>query len=81
MILPNEAPYQCLSQKRSVQAVVFDYGNVLCLGQPPATMFPKGAEEATREGVAAWQNMQICLRELAESNKERNLQCAREAAS
>jgi hypothetical protein len=37
---------------------------------------PKGAEEATREGVAAWQNKQ-CLRELAESNKERNLQRAR----
>ena len=33
MILPNVAPYKGLSQKRSVQAVVFDYGNVLCLEQ------------------------------------------------
>jgi hypothetical protein len=42
---------------------------------------PKAAEEATREGVAAWQQMQQCLRELAELNKERNLQRAREADS
>ena len=41
----------------------------------------KGAEEATREGVADWQQMQQCLRELAELNKERNLQRAREADS
>jgi hypothetical protein len=40
---------------------------------------PKGAEEATREGVAAWQKLQECLRELAEINKERNLRRAREA--
>jgi hypothetical protein len=31
--------------------------------------------------VAAWQQMQQCLRELAELNKERNLQHAREADS
>jgi hypothetical protein len=42
---------------------------------------PKGAEEATRQGVAAWQQLQHCLRELAELNKERNLQHAREADS
>jgi IS5 family transposase len=41
----------------------------------------KGAEEATREGVAAWQKLQECLRELAELNKDRNLQRAREAES
>jgi hypothetical protein len=41
----------------------------------------KGAEEATREGVAAWQKLQECLRELAELNKERNLRRAREADS
>ena len=40
---------------------------------------PKGAEEATRGGIAAWQELQECLRELAEMNKERNLQRAREA--
>ena len=45
-------------------------------GRPPATDVPKAAEEATREGVAAWQQMQQCLRELAELNKERNLQRA-----
>jgi hypothetical protein len=39
---------------------------------------PKEAEAATREGVAAWQELQSCLRELAEMNKERNLQQARE---
>ena len=33
MILPNVAAIQGLSQKRSVRAVVFDYGNVLCLEQ------------------------------------------------
>ena len=32
-----------------------------------------------RPGVAAWQQMQQCLRELAELNKERNLRRAREA--
>jgi hypothetical protein len=42
---------------------------------------PKGAEEATREGVAAWQKLQECLRELAELNKDRNLERAREAES
>jgi|SRR6516165_1945336 hypothetical protein len=41
----------------------------------------KGAQEATREGVAAWQEMQHYLRELAELNKERNLRRAREADS
>ena len=33
---------------------------------------------ATREGVAAWQQLQSCLRELAEMNKEDNLRRARE---
>jgi len=41
----------------------------------------KGAEDATRHGVAAWQRLQQCLRELAELNKERNLRRAREADS
>lgn len=33
MILPKRSALQGLSQKRSVRAVVFDYGNVLCLEQ------------------------------------------------
>jgi hypothetical protein len=42
---------------------------------------PKAAQEATRRGVAAWQEMQECLRELGKLNKERNLRRAREADS
>lgn len=47
-------------------------------GKTTGYYVPKGAEVATREGVAAWQELQACLRELAELNKERNLQRARE---
>src|SRR5271154_3245234 len=43
-------------------------------GKTTGYYVPKGAEEATRVGVAAWQQMQQHLRELAELNKERNLQ-------
>ena len=50
-------------------------------GKTTGYYVPKGAEEATRQGVAAWQQMQQCLRELAEFNKDRNLQQAREADS
>src|SRR5207248_8592300 len=50
-------------------------------GKTTGYYVPKAAQEATREGVAAWQEMQECLRELAELNKERNLQSAREADS
>jgi hypothetical protein len=42
---------------------------------------PQGAEQATREGVVAWQKLQACLRELAELNKDRNLRRAREGDS
>ena len=55
------------------------------LGDAPRSVeyWIRGFEEnglaALREGVAAWQKMQECLRELAELNKERNLQSAREA--
>ncbi len=49
-------------------------------GKTTGYYVPQGAEEATREGVAAWQRLQACLRELAELNKERNLQRAREGA-
>ncbi len=50
-------------------------------GKTTGYYVPKGAEEATRQGVAAWQKLQECLRELAEWNKERNLRRAREANS
>ena len=50
-------------------------------GKTTGYYVPKGAEQATREGVAAWQKLQECLRELAKLNKERNLQRAREADS
>ena len=50
-------------------------------GKTTGYYVPKGAEEATRVGVAAWQKLQECLRELAELNKESNLQRAREAES
>jgi hypothetical protein len=47
-------------------------------GKTTGYYVPKEAETTTREGVAAWQELQSCLRELAEMNKERNLQRARE---
>jgi len=50
-------------------------------GKTTGYYVPKGAEEATRHGVVAWQRLQRCLRELAELNKERNLRNAREAQS
>ena len=46
-------------------------------GKTTGYYVPQGAEQATREGVAAWQKLQTCLRQLAELNKERNLQQAR----
>ena len=50
-------------------------------GKTTGYYVPKGAEEATREGVTAWQKLQERLRELAELNKDRNLGHAREAES
>ena len=50
-------------------------------GKTTGYYVPKGAEEATRHGVVAWQRLQQCLRELAELNKERNLRRARKADS
>jgi hypothetical protein len=50
-------------------------------GKTTGYYVPKGAEEATREGVAAWEKLQERLRALAELNKERNLRRAREADS
>jgi hypothetical protein len=40
---------------------------------------PKAAHEAIREGVAAWQTLQQCLRELADLNKEHALARAKGA--
>ena len=48
-------------------------------GKTTGYYVPKGAEEATRQGVAAWQKLQARLRELAELNKQRNLRRAHEA--
>ena len=48
-------------------------------GKTTGYYVPKGAEQATRQGVAAWQKLQELLRDLAELNKERNLRRAREA--
>ena len=50
-------------------------------GKTTGYYVPKGAEEATRQGIEAWQEMQQCLRQLAELNKDRNLRRAREADS
>ena len=50
-------------------------------GKTTGYYVPKAAQEATRQGVEAWQQMQQCLRELAELNKDRNLRRAREADS
>ena len=47
-------------------------------GKTSGYYVPKAAERATREGVAAWQKLQQCLRELAELNKQRNLRRAGE---
>jgi hypothetical protein len=47
-------------------------------GKTTGYYVPKAAEPATRAGMAAWQKLQQCLRELAELNKERNLRRARE---
>lgn len=50
-------------------------------GKTTGYYVPQAAAEATRQGVAAWQELQECLRGLAELNKERNLRRAREVDS
>jgi hypothetical protein len=47
-------------------------------GKTTGYYVPKAAQQATRQGVVAWQKLQQCLRELAELNKERNFRQARE---
>jgi uncharacterized protein DUF6788 len=50
-------------------------------GKTTGYYVPQAAEGVTRQGVAAWQDLQRCLRELADLNTERNLRRAREAES
>jgi hypothetical protein len=50
-------------------------------GKTTGYYVPQAAAQATRAGVAAWQQLQQCLRELADLNKERNLRQAREGDS
>ena len=50
-------------------------------GKTTGYYVPKEAEQPTRHGVAAWQRLQMCVRELAELNTERNLRRARETDS
>ncbi len=50
-------------------------------GKTTGYYVPKAAQEATREGVAAWQRLQQHLRELADLNKERTLRRARKEGS
>ena len=50
-------------------------------GKTTGYYVPQAAAEATRQGVAAWQELQERLRELAELNRKRNLRRAREVDS
>lgn len=47
-------------------------------GQTRNTYVPKEAQQAVLDGVEAWKQMQAALRELADMNKERVLNRARE---
>src|SRR5437763_10568833 len=47
-------------------------------GKTTGSNVPKAAQKPPPEGVAAWQKIQECLRDLAELNKERNLKSAGE---
>lgn len=57
------------------------YLAVFTEGQTRNTYVTKTAHEAVREGVEAWKQMQVCLRELAEMNKAHALQPEDEHAS
>lgn len=50
-------------------------------GKTTGYYVPQAAQPVIREGVAAWQRVQQCLRELAEMNKQRSLERAREEGS
>ncbi len=45
-------------------------------GKTTGYYVPKAAEQATRQGVAAWQELQQCLRKLAELNQQQNFRRA-----
>src|SRR5260370_32406382 len=47
-------------------------------GKTSGYYVPQAAQEATRQGVAAWEKLQQRLRQLAELNKEAVLQHARD---
>lgn len=47
-------------------------------GKTTGYYVPQAAQRATRQGVAAWEKAQLRLRQLAELNKQRILQQARE---
>jgi hypothetical protein len=46
-------------------------------GKTTGYYVPKAAQQRVREGVEAWQNLQSCLRELAELNRTQLLDQAR----
>ena len=48
-------------------------------GKTSGYSVPKGAEKSVREGIEAWRELQQCLRELAEINKNHALEAARAA--
>ncbi len=50
-------------------------------GKTTGYYVPQAAQEAVRDGVAAWKQMLLLLRELAELNKEQVLQDARQGPS
>ena len=50
-------------------------------GKTTGYYVPQAAQRATRQGVAAWEQLQKRLRQLAELNKEQVLQRAREVRS
>ncbi len=50
-------------------------------GKTTGYYVPKAAEQTVRKGVIAWQRLQQCLRKLAELNKSRVLEQARQERS
>ncbi len=48
-------------------------------GKTTGYSVPRGAETSIREGIEAWRELQQCLREMGEINKDHVLQIARAA--
>ena len=57
------------------------YISIRAEGRTRNTYVPKGAQQAVLEAVDAWKQMQACLRELADMNKQSALQLARDQES